>query len=94
MALHRSNLITELGPYGGGGGGRSAGGFASPISSRRFNTWPFVPNAGLLLQKEEEAERRRNRLRQLALGWFMSGGGVAPGSANGPASGAAPGSIF
>ena len=94
MALERTNLIMEIGPYGGGGGGRSSGGFATPVSARRFNTWPFVPNAKLLMQKEQEMVRRRNRLRELALGWFMHGQGNAPGTANGPAAGAAPGSIF
>jgi len=94
VALERTNLIMEIGPYGGGGGGRSAGGFATPVSSRRFNTWPFVPNAKLLMQKEQEMVRRRNRLRELALGWFMSGGDVGATTSNGPTSGAAPGSIF
>jgi hypothetical protein len=90
--LERTNLIMETGAYGGGGGGRSAGGFATPVSARRFNTWPFVPNAQLLMQKEQEAVRRRNRLRELALGWFMHG---PNGGTNGnTASGAAPGKIF
>ena len=94
MALTRTNLIMETGSYGGQSGGRGAGGFASPVSTKRFNTWPFVPNAKLLMQKEKEMERRRNRLRELALGWFMHGGAAAPGSSNGPSAGAAPGSIF
>jgi len=94
VRLERTNLIMEFGPYGGAKGGRSGGGFASPVSTRRFNTWPFVPNAKLLMQKEQEAVRRRNRLRELALGWFMHGGAIGVGAVNGPAAGAAPGSIF
>lgn len=94
MTLERTNLIMETGSYGGGGAGRSAGGFATPVSGRRFNTWPFVPNAELLMQKDREAQRRRERLRELALGWFMHGGMGTAGSTNGASSGNAPGSIF
>lgn len=94
MSFKRTHLLTELGATGSGGNGRSAGGFATPVSSRRFNTWPFVPNAKLLLKKEEEAQRRRERLRELALGWFMHGGMGTAGQSNGAGSGAAPGSIF
>jgi hypothetical protein len=97
MGLKRTNLIMEFGPggsYGGQGGGRSAGGFATPVSSRRFNTWPFVPNAKMMMQKEHERQRRRERLRELALGWYMNGGMGAAGAANGVSNGAAPGSIF
>lgn len=87
----------EFGPggsYGGMGGGRSAGGFATPVTTRRFNTWPFIPNAAMLIQKEKERQRRRERLRELALGWYMNGAMGVAGSANGAAAGAAPGSIF
>ncbi len=94
MDLARRNLITEIGPYGGGGGGRSAGGFATPVSTRRFNTWPFIPNAKLLQQKEQEAVRRRNRLRELALGWFTNGPGEETSNPGAPGRGAAPGNIF
>ena len=94
MAMTRTNLIMEIGSYGGGGAGRSAGGFATPVSARRFNTWPFVPNAKLLMQKEEEAKRRRARLRELALGWYTNGGSAGAGAMNGPGAGAAPGSVF
>ena len=75
MDLARRPLLMEFGPLGpsGSGGNRSTTGFAVPIGARRFNTWPFVPNAKLLQQKEQEAVRRRNRLRELALGWFMHG---------------------
>jgi hypothetical protein len=91
--LTRTNLIMETGPYGGSGsGGASSGSFSTPVSTRRFNTWPFVPNAKLLMQKEQEAIRRRNRLRELALGWFVHG---PNGGTNGNvSSGAAPGKIF
>lgn len=90
--MARRTLIMELGPYGGGGGGRSAGGFATPVSTQRFNTWPFVPNDKLLLQKEQEAMRRRDRLRELALGWFIHG--PNGGTNDNMSSGAAPGKIF
>jgi hypothetical protein len=93
VALNRRPLLMETGPYGGGGGGRSAGGFATPISARRFNTWPFVPNAKLLMQKAQEADRRRQRLRELALGWFTHGPTQGSTAAT-PGSGQAPGSIF
>lgn len=92
MDLSRTNLLMELGSYGGGaggGGGNGSGSLSTPVSTRRFNTWPFVPNAKLLMQKDQEARRRRERLRELALGWFMNGGDT-----NGVSSGSAPGSIF
>lgn len=92
MDLSRRSLLVETGSYGGGGGGRSAGGFATPVSTRRFNTWPFIPNAQLLLQKEQEANRRRNRLRELALGWFTYG--PTNGDAATSATGSAPGTVF
>lgn len=97
MALERTNLIMEFGPggsYGGMGGGRSAGGFATPISTRRFNTWPFVPDAKILMQKEKERVRRRNRLRELALGWYVFGPTQGATSSASLGRGAAPGSIF
>lgn len=95
MRLSRTNLILETGSYGGSGGGHSAGGFATPISTRRFNTWPFVPNAKMLMQKEKEAGRRRARMRELALGWYTFGPTQDSSSAASSASaGAAPGNIF
>ena len=90
--LSRTNLIMEFGPLGPTG--RGTGGVATPVSTKRFNTWPFVPNAKLMMQKQQEAQRRRERLRELALGWFMHGGMATAGSSNGASSGAAPGSVF
>jgi len=75
VKLSRRPLLLEFGPYGpsGQGGNRSTSGFSAPISSRRFNTWPFIPNAKLMMQKEKERQRRRDRLRELAMGWFTFG---------------------
>jgi hypothetical protein len=96
MRLKRTNLIMEFGPYGpsGSGGNKSTTGFAVPMGARRFNTWPFVPNAKLLMQKEQEAVRRRNRLRELALGWYVFGPTQYSTSSTSTNRGAAPGSIF
>ena len=95
MKLKRTNLIMEFGPYGGAGGGRSAGGFATPISARRFNTWPFTPDAKILMQKEKERLRRRDRLRELALGWYILGPvRGATSNASSTPTGNAPGKIF
>ena len=93
MALERRPLLMEFGGFGTGVGGRSAGGFASPVSSRRFNTWPFIPNAKIMAQKEQERQRRRNRLRELAVGWYTFGPAQSSGAST-AASGAAPGKIF
>jgi hypothetical protein len=107
--LRRTNLIMEFGPYGpsGAGGNSSVTGFAAPVGARNFTTWPFMPNTEIMRQKDAEANRRRDRLRQLALGWYylnaggsagQSGGGSAGaptgGDSNGAAAGAGPGKIF
>ena len=84
----------------GSRGSRKATGVSSPAASKEFSTWPFVPNAKLMMQKDKEQQRRRERLRALALGWFMTDGNggdtgdVGGGSTNGASSGAASGSIF
>ena len=93
MRLKRTNLIMEYGPYGPGSAGNGTTGFAAPVGARRFNTWPFVPDAGILMQKEKERQRRRERLRELALGWYVFGPTQNTTGSN-RSGGAAPGSIF
>lgn len=96
MELRRTNLIMEFGPYGS-----TTSGMAAPIGVRNFGSYPFMPNMELLKQKDAEANRRRERLRQLALGWFFTGAntGVASGgstnaSVAGGTAGAGPGRLF
>ena len=94
MNLARTNLIMEISPYNGGGSATNTpGGMAAPVGTGKFNSWPFIPNAQLMMQKQLEAQRRRDRLRELAIGWFMNGV-MTMGNTNGATTGAAPGSIF
>lgn len=106
MDLRRTNLIMEFGSYGPtGSGGNGSAGLSAPIGVRNFATYPFMPNMELLKQKDAEANRRRERLRQLALGWFFTSGSPdggrpsgAPGDSNaslaGGSAGAGPGRLF
>jgi hypothetical protein len=94
VKLQRTNLIMEFG-VGGMGGSMSA-----PVGVRNFATFPFMPNMEILKQKDAEAQRRRDRLRELSLGWFFTQGGAggnagSPGASNagttGGSAGASPG---
>lgn len=86
----------EFGPLGA-----TAAGMSAPVGVRNFGSYPFMPNMELLKQKDAEANRRRERLRQLALGWFftgpnagLAGGGSSNASLAGGSAGGGPGRLF
>jgi hypothetical protein len=66
MKLTRRRLLAEFGPYGPSLRGTT--GFQTPLSA---TTYPYNLNPCLEKQRAEAAERRRVRLKELALDWTV-----------------------
>lgn len=69
MQISRTPLLMEFGPYGPSLRGTT--GFNLPLSMGRFSTFPYNMDPCVERERMIAAERRRQRLQELAREWTV-----------------------